>query len=88
LAIVPHGDFLRGVTDLNVVEHINKADRWWNERRGLFFKPAAGYGSKAAYRGDKITKRVWQDILRGDYIAQHLVAPGVRVSGKTESPTH
>jgi hypothetical protein len=25
----------------------------------------AGYGSKAAYRGDKLTKRVWQDVYGG-----------------------
>lgn len=46
----------------------------------------AGYGGKAAYRGDKLTKRVWQDILDGDYIAQSVVPPGVRVSGTATSP--
>ena len=33
-------------------------DALWTKRRQLFFKPAAGYGSKAAYRGDKLTTRV------------------------------
>jgi hypothetical protein len=56
----------------------DNADRLWNERRRLFFKPAAGYGSKAAYRGDKLTKRVWGEILAGDYVAQSLVLPGER----------
>ncbi len=42
------------------------AQRLWNTRRSLFFKPVAGFGSRAAYRGDKLTKRVWQDILAGD----------------------
>ena len=46
---------------------------WWAARRGLFFKPVAGFGSRAAYRGDKLTKRVWQDILAGDYVAQAIV---------------
>ena len=54
------------------------ADRLWAARRGLFFKPVAGYGSRAAYRGDKLTKRVWQDILSGDYVAQAIVPPGER----------
>jgi hypothetical protein len=44
----------------------------------LFFKPATGYGSKAAYRGDKITKRVWEEILQGDYVAQLQVPPSER----------
>jgi hypothetical protein len=63
-------------------ERVNQAqaDRLWRERRGLFFKPSAGFGSRAAYRGDKITKRVWQDILAGDYIAQQFVAAGERIA--------
>ena len=59
-------------------------DALWSARNGLFFKPARGHGSKAAYRGDKITKRVWADILQGDYVAQELVRPsarGVNVDG-------
>jgi hypothetical protein len=57
------------------------AERLWAARRGLFFKPAAGYGSKAAYRGDKLTRRVWTEILHGDYVAQDLVAPSERRMG-------
>ena len=63
-----------------------KAERLWSERRSLFFKPVAGYGGKAAYRGDKLTKRVWQEVLDGDYIAQRVVAPGVRVAGTVDNP--
>jgi hypothetical protein len=55
------------------------AQRLWDARRSLFFKPVAGYGGRAAYRGDKLTKRVWQDILAGDYVAQAIVAPGARM---------
>jgi hypothetical protein len=29
----------------------------WKTRKKLFFKPAGGHGSKAVYRGDKVTKR-------------------------------
>ena len=68
------------------------AQRLWDTRRSLFFKPVAGFGSRAAYRGDKLTKRVWQDILAGDYVAQAIVAPGERVVGgpdavAAETPT-
>ena len=55
------------------------AQRLWDTRRSLFFKPVAGFGSRAAYRGDKLTKRVWQDILAGNYVAQAIVTPGERV---------
>lgn len=51
----------------------------WRDRRSLFFKPAAGFGSRGAYRGDKLTRRVWDSILAGGYVAQDLVAPGERL---------
>jgi hypothetical protein len=54
------------------------ADALWNARRTLFFKPAAGFGGRAAYRGDKLTRRVFDAILGGDYIAQRLVTPSGR----------
>ncbi len=57
----------------------SKADHWWRDRRNWFFKPASGFAGRAAYRGDKLTQRVWQEILQGDYIAQQFVAPGERV---------
>lgn len=47
-------------------------------RKQWFFKPAAGYGSKATYRGDKLTKRVFEEISRGGYVAQALVPPSER----------
>ena len=59
------------------------AERLWSERRRLFFKPFAGFGSRAAYRGDKLTQRVWQEILAGGYVAQALIAPGERVVSET-----
>ncbi len=62
------------------------AERLWRQRRQLFFKPFAGYGGRAAYRGDKLTKRVWQEILAGGYIAQAIVTPGERVSGSAGQP--
>jgi hypothetical protein len=66
--------------------HRDKADRLWSQRKGLFFKPAAGYGGRAAYRGDKLTRRVWEEILAGEYVAQALIAPGLRVLDDNEAP--
>lgn len=56
----------------------DNAEHLWAERRHWFFKPATGYGSKAAYRGDKLTRRVWQEILAGDYVAQAIAPPSER----------
>ena len=56
-------------------------ERLWSRRRDLFFKPATGYGSRATYRGDKLTKRVWEEIALSPYIAQDIVAPSQRHLG-------
>lgn len=68
---------LAGIPHTQVVSASN-AENLWQQRKQLFFKPASGYGSKAAYRGDKITKRVWEEILQGDYVAQQQVPPSER----------
>lgn len=54
------------------------AETFWTTRKQWFFKPAAGFGGKAAYRGEKLTKRVFETIARGGYIAQALVPPSER----------
>lgn len=68
---------LAGIPHTQLVGADNAEDLW-QERKHLFFKPATGYGSKAAYRGDKLTKRVWDEILQGDYVAQQQVPPSER----------
>ena len=54
------------------------ANELWGKRREYFFKPTTGYGSRGAYRGSKLTRRVWASIVAGDYIAQRLVRPSER----------
>ena len=76
---------LSGIPRTEIV-HAADAERLWSQRRKLFFKPAAGFGSRAAYRGDKLTKRVWEQILAGDYIAQALVPPGERLTAEHQTP--
>ena len=62
-------------------------DELWANRRRLFFKPFGGYGSKAAYRGDKLTRRVWDEIVAGDFVAQALVPPSERLVDVAGQPT-
>ncbi|MGS5087423.1 hypothetical protein ACVC7V_13080 [Hydrogenophaga sp. A37] len=58
---------------------VEQADALWAQRRELFFKPAASFGARAAYRGDKLTRRVWGEILAGNYVAQATVPPSERL---------
>jgi len=68
---------LQGVPQTKVV-HAEEAEQWWTERKQWFFKPVGGYGSRGAYRGDKLTKRVFEEIMQSDYVAQRLALPGER----------
>ncbi len=61
-------------------------DAMWAARRQLFFKPAAGFGSKAAYRGDKLTRRVWDEMVGATYVAQALVIPSERRADAQSPP--
>lgn len=56
----------------------DNAAELWQSRKDWFFKPAGGHGGKAVYRGDKVTKTVWADIVRGGYVAQRYAPPGER----------
>lgn len=56
-----------------------RSDELWAQRRQWFFKPESGYGGKAVYRGDKLTRRVWQDITAGGFVAQAMVPPSERL---------
>jgi hypothetical protein len=57
----------------------DNADTLWQARKELFFKPTCGHGSKAVYRGDKLTKAVWAEIARGGYVAQAFAMPSQRM---------
>ena len=75
--VVPHTEAVTPAT----------ADALWARRRTLFFKPVAGYGAKAAFRGDKLTKRVWDEITAGGFVAQALVPPSERLVDVDGVPT-
>lgn len=92
LALLSNADFLESIgvapADValcaRVVPHTrlvtrDDADALWQTRREWFFKPASGFGSKATYRGDKLTRRVFDEIIGGDYVAQRIVLPSPRV---------
>ena len=78
---------LRAVVPRTQPVTADNADALWAQRRRLFFKPAGGYGSKAAYRGDKLTRRVWNEILAGNFVAQALVLPSERLVDVDSRPT-
>ncbi len=71
-------DTLGQFVPTTVVVTQDNADRLWKDRKQLFFKPVSGYGSRGAYRGAKLTRRVWENIVHSDYVAQAVVPPSER----------
>jgi hypothetical protein len=67
-----------GVPQTRLVEAADQ-EQWWQERKQWFFKPATGFGSKGSYSGAKLTHRVFEEIMRGGYVAQRMAAPGERM---------
>jgi hypothetical protein len=64
------------------------AEEIWGARKRYFFKPFAGYASRGAYRGERITRRVWAEIVAsGQYIAQEYAPPATRRGGPGEDST-
>jgi hypothetical protein len=57
----------------------DQSGAFWAARKDLFFKPVSGHAGKAVYRGDKVTRKVFEDITSGGYIAQKSIPPSERM---------
>lgn len=69
---IPHSQLIEANLSSEIGEQL------WEKRKQYFFKPWQGYGSKGAYAGNKLTKRVFAEILQGNYLAQQLAPPAQR----------
>lgn len=47
----------------------------WSERKGLFFKPKTSFGSKQAYKGASMSRRVFDSVTNENFVAQQLSTP-------------
>ena len=48
-------------------------DQIWLERKNLFFKPKASYGSKQAYKGASVSRKVFDEAFASEFIAQEYI---------------
>jgi hypothetical protein len=84
--------FLRGIgvseEDIAIVSRLvpktmlvtaGNPDALWADRKRYYFKPVSGYGGKAVYRGEKLTRKTWDWILGGEYVAQETASPSHRI---------
>lgn len=82
-----HRHALHAAVPATVVVGTDNGDALWADRRNLFFKPAGGHGSKAAYRGEKLTRKVWAEIVGGGYVAQAFAQPSNRMVFRDGAPS-
>jgi hypothetical protein len=68
---------LQGIPATEIVSP-ESADDLWKRRKDLFFKPVDGFGGKAAYRGDKLTRAKFEHVLANRYVAQAVAPPATR----------
>jgi hypothetical protein len=76
---------LNSIPETRLVDSEN-AESLWQQRKQFFFKPAAAYGGRGAYRGAKLTRSTFEQLVQEHYVAQREVEPPLRrarVNGET-----
>ncbi len=68
---------LVGIPETRIVDAAH-TEQLWARRKEFFFKPAAAYGGKGAYRGAKLTRSTFEQLVREDYVAQREIEPPLR----------
>lgn len=59
-------------------------DKLWSQRKSLFFKPKRAFGSKLSYKGASISRKVYDELVEQDVIAQEYVPAGEQVFNTPE----
>jgi hypothetical protein len=78
--------FLANIVPLTELVTADNREHLWATRRQWFFKPAAGFGSRASYRGDKLTRGTWEQMASQPYVAQAIVPPSQRHTAPDATP--
>lgn len=60
-------------------------EKIWTEKKNLFIKPKNSFGSKQAYKAASISRKVFEEVMNSNFIAQKLShAPEIEVDYKNE----
>ncbi len=54
-------------------------DALWRERKKYFFKPSQSFGGKGAFKGQNISRKMFNEIYSSDFMAQELCPAGQRI---------
>jgi hypothetical protein len=72
-------DLINRTVPKSMIVTAENARTLWDNRKHYYFKPVSGYGGKAVYKGEKLTRKTWEWIVGQDYIAQEFAIPSQRM---------
>ncbi|MFZ2152348.1 MAG: hypothetical protein WAV09_04560 [Minisyncoccia bacterium] len=75
LVVLSHDENLKDIIPQTILVHKENQEIIWSNRKKYFFKPLNGYGGRGSYNGAGLTKKVWENILMSQYVAQEIVLP-------------
>lgn len=55
------------------------AEDIWAKRKNYFLKPLSSFGAKQSYRGATISRKMFDSLINGGFIAQEYIPPGERI---------
>jgi hypothetical protein len=50
---------------------LGSSEEIWAQRRSLFFKPKRSHGGKSVYRGESVSRKVFERLMQEDILIQH-----------------
>lgn len=50
--------------------HFESEDEIWSQKRNLFFKPKRSFGGKSVYRGESVSRKVFERLMAEDILIQ------------------
>ncbi len=66
---------IRSIVPISTSLEDHNKDLIWTNRKGYFVKPKRAFGSKQTYRGASVSRKVFDELVGRDFIAQEFIPP-------------
>ena len=77
LDTVPHSRVIKPTSPSHMAE-------LWKDRKKYFFKPLSGYGGRGVFKGQTITKKIFDQFSKTSFLIQQIVKPDVFVDSRLD----
>lgn len=69
-----HKEIIKTAVPLTKLMSEFDSNELWNQRKRMFFKPTNSFGSKQTYRGGSISRKLYDELPKTEFLAQEYVA--------------